>query len=157
MVPLASFGELPVRGAWGDPSDGKPTILCIHDFGHDGSQFDAVLAALGESAHILAPSFGFKSEKFERGDEVMGPLVATVLELLTWLGVGKCACVYGVDFGACVAVIRHRTLPVAPHPRAAEMRPSPCACCCSSMRAAIGCVLLPATRVTGTQTTKQTI
>ena len=40
--------RLPVRGAWGsDASDGgKPTILCIHDFGHDASQFDGLIAAL---------------------------------------------------------------------------------------------------------------
>ena len=95
---------VPVRGVWGDDlSDGLPTILCIHDFGQDGSQFDSLLAALTGQAHVLAPDFAFKSEKWERGSEVMDPLVSTVLELLTWLGVGKVSCVVGADFGAAVA------------------------------------------------------
>lgn len=33
----------------------------------------------------------------------MAPLLATVLELLTWLGVGRVSCAYGCDFGAVVA------------------------------------------------------
>ena len=104
VVPLSDGKQLAVRGWWGgNGDDGLPTILCIHDFGRDGSQFDGLIAALSGSAHVLVPDFEFKSEKWERGADVMGPPVATCLELLTWLGVGKVSCIVGADFGAAVA------------------------------------------------------
>ena len=55
VVPLSDGRELPVRGSWGDDlTGGLPTILCIHDFGKDGSQFDGLLAALGGQAPLCS-------------------------------------------------------------------------------------------------------
>jgi len=97
-------GPLSVRGSW--QGDG-PVVICIHDFGSDGSQFDGVIALLAGETRVLALTLNMTTEREDGHDA----LHSTILELLDWLGVAK-PILFGRDFGAVICAsfkVKHPT------------------------------------------------
>eukprot|EP00929_Paragymnodinium_shiwhaense_P107061 TRINITY_DN73050_c0_g1_i1.p1 TRINITY_DN73050_c0_g1~~TRINITY_DN73050_c0_g1_i1.p1 ORF type:complete len:1438 (+),score=287.61 TRINITY_DN73050_c0_g1_i1:156-4469(+) len=91
---LPTGGVIPVRGCWEGDS---PVIVCLHDTGKDGSQFDDLIAECKGKARILAPTFTISSEKDPT------PYTAQVLAFFDWVGIAKPVLV-GRDYGAILCV-----------------------------------------------------
>lgn len=87
-------GDVAVRGDW---TGEGPVLVCLHDFGMDGSQFDGLIQELRGSVRVIAPTLQITNEK------VADAPLRTILALLDWLGVARSA-IIGRDFGAIIAV-----------------------------------------------------
>jgi len=80
-----SYGEAGVRAdADGRP---RPVVLLVHGIASRGQQWERVMAALGESAHVVAPDLlGHGSSAKPRGDYSLGAHANGLRDLLDTLG-----------------------------------------------------------------------